>query len=100
MHKLIILLFWYLVGVANFCSSEDLLSKNDEPSSKSNQFPSSDTKPPIGGERIPDIGPPVEGGILRDGLAEVAVRKCLRNIDDCTSDAGIMIDRTGLVSLC
>ena len=68
MHKLIALLFWYLVGMANFCSSEDLSSENDEPSSKLNQFPSSDTKPPIEGERIPDIGPQSKGNLaLRIG---------------------------------
>ena len=101
MYKLITLLFWYLVGVTNFCSGKDLSSKNDEPIPNPNQIASSDTKPPVGGERIPDIGPLVgRGGIARFGLVEVAVKKCLSNIADCTSDAGIAIDQTRLASLC
>ena len=101
MYKLITLLFWYLVGVTNFCSGKDLSSENDEPIPNPNQIASSDTKPAVEGERIPDIGQPVRrGGIERLGLAEVAVKKCLSNIADCTSDAGIAIDQTGLASLC
>ena len=64
-----------------------------------NQIASSDTKPPVGGGRIPDRQPVGGGGIARFRLTEVAVKKCLSNIADCTSDAGIAIDQTGLASL-